>query len=305
VTTVAGNGLTSPSTGVDGPATAMALNGPRGLGVGFDGVYIADTGNSYIWRLDEASGNLIRFAGDGSGAPSPLEAPAFGASVGQPGSMSFVNFGSSLRFTDSQNHTVSDIALFDTTLRRAAGTGVAGFSDGAALSSLLSGPAGVSEGFIADRGNHRVRLVDGGHVLTLAGNGAVAFTGEGLHPLTEGIDPSGVVLTPSARVVIADQANHRIRAFPFQTSTQRFYLNQPLAGGYIFVDGIDSDASWLRAEFTEPDSGEVTITAYSGAVQAGTHEATLTLHMRLCGSETCDPIPDEQVRVRIMVLPRP
>ena len=305
VTTVAGNGSAGPATGLDGAATGIPLNAPKGLAVGFDGVYISDTGNGYIWRLDATSGNLIRFAGDGSVGPSPLEAPAFGASVGRPGAMSVVDFGSTLRFADSQNHTVSDITFFDTTLRRFAGIGTPGFGgDGPLVGAQLSSPESIADGLIADRGNGRIRLGDKGQILSLAGNGVTLFNGDGVHPLGAAIDPAAIALSPQNDVLVADQANNRIRMFPLQKLEQTFSVNMPANGDFVTVDQIASDSPWLTGEVTDAGAGQITLTARPGALTAGPHEAILTLSLTVCGSEACDSL-SELVTVRVVVLPHP
>ena len=61
-----------------------------------------------------------------------------------------------------------------------AGTGVAGFQDGPAQTSMFSSPSSVSIDsagnlYVADVGNHRIRLIDTNFmVITYAGTGASA-----------------------------------------------------------------------------------------------------------------------------------
>jgi sugar lactone lactonase YvrE len=64
VTTVAGNG-TEGYSGDDGPATAAQFFHPHSIAIGKDGaLYIADTENRYVRRVDLATGRITTFGGD-------------------------------------------------------------------------------------------------------------------------------------------------------------------------------------------------------------------------------------------------
>ena len=60
-----------------------------------------------------------------------------------------------------------------------AGTGTAGFSNGPALSATFNGPSALevypNGMFVADFGNHAIRLISNGVVSTLAGTGSAGF----------------------------------------------------------------------------------------------------------------------------------
>jgi hypothetical protein len=90
---------------------------------------------------------------------------------------------------------------------------------GPALDASLASPQGVSvdaDGnvFIADTGNHRVRVVRAstGLIFTVAGNGDGLFGGDGGPALAAGLTlPSFVALGSAGRLFIADSASSRIR----------------------------------------------------------------------------------------------
>ena len=77
ITTVAGQCTMSGSSGDGGLATSALFNLPEDLELGPDGkLYIADTGNSVVRRLDLTTGKVDRFAGTGkSGFSGDYGAP--------------------------------------------------------------------------------------------------------------------------------------------------------------------------------------------------------------------------------------
>lgn len=101
-----------------------------------------------------------------------------------------------------------------------AGTGTAGFSGdgGPAASADLADPRGVADSgtalYVADTQNHRVRLVDGGLIETVAGTGAPGFVGNGETPTAAQLnDPHGLAVDAFGTVYVADRGNHAIRSF--------------------------------------------------------------------------------------------
>ena len=98
-----------------------------------------------------------------------------------------------------------------------AGTGTSGFGGdgGAATAAQLYGPAGVAvDGagnlYIADERNDRIRKVDStGTINTVAGTGAIGFSGDGGAAQLYG--PTDLVVDGAGNLHIADWGNHRIR----------------------------------------------------------------------------------------------
>ncbi len=84
VVTIAGV-MNSPGfSGDDGPATAAQLNGPRGLAFDSSGnLYISDTGNNRVRKVDPASGIITTVTGDGTPGvlPSPRTLAASGSDL--------------------------------------------------------------------------------------------------------------------------------------------------------------------------------------------------------------------------------
>jgi sugar lactone lactonase YvrE len=133
-----------------------------------------------------------------------------------------------LLIADLLGHRLFRLDLATGTLSVVAGTGIAGTSpDGtAAAQSPLSGPAGVAVGedgriFVAERGGHRVRVVAGGAIRTIAGTGDAGATGDGGPATTARLSlPAGIDVRDGA-LYIADSGNHRVRAVDLAAGTIR------------------------------------------------------------------------------------
>jgi sugar lactone lactonase YvrE len=217
IDTVAGTGLAGFS-GDGGPATAARLNQPRLVAADAIGnLYIADTGNNRIRKLD-TGGRITTIGGTGAGGYSGDGGPAVLARFRTPHGVALDAAGD-VYVADSANQRVRkiDAAGIVTTV---AGTGTAGYNgDGiAATAAKLRYPKGVEVGsddtlYIADNNNNRVRSVDpAGKIHTFAGTGAAGFSGDGGPATSARLNqPRNLAFGPDGALDIADQVNHRIR----------------------------------------------------------------------------------------------
>jgi len=214
---LAGVGVTG-AKGDDGPAALASLARPGGVAADrFGNVFIADTGNNRIRRVDPG-GTITTVAGSGVAGFGGDDGPAVSAELNGPTDIT-VDSDGDLYIADRGNNRIRKVNPSGA-ITTVAGTGRSGFGGdgGPAVKAMLSGPSGVavdSEGsiYIADTGNNRVRRVDSsGNTTTLAGNGGAGFGGDG-GPATKAAlaGPTGVSADDEGALYVSDTLNNRIR----------------------------------------------------------------------------------------------
>ena len=220
ISTVAGNG-TFGFSGDGGSANSAQLSEPNGVTVdGAGNLFIADTSNRRIRRVDAATGLISTVAGDGTFGFGGDGGPAISAQLRQPMGVA-VDAAGNLFIADSADHRIRRVDAATGLISTVAGDGTSGFSGdgGPAISAQLSAPFvvdvdGAGNLFIADLGNQRIRRVDAatGVISTVAGNGTSGFSGDGGSATSAKLaNPLSVAVGDAGDLFIADQVNHRIR----------------------------------------------------------------------------------------------
>jgi sugar lactone lactonase YvrE len=220
ISTVAGTGAPGYN-GDGGPATQAMVSTPAGLLLdGAGNLYIADTGNHIIRRVDAFSGIITTVAGTpGTQGYSGDGNVATQARLSLPEGVAFDAAGD-LLIADTGNNVVREVNAATGNISTIAGTGTAGFNgDGrTATTAQLNSPWSVAVAqngsfYIADLANNRVRLVNSsGIISTVAGTGIQGFAGDGGNASTALLDePAAVVLDPAGDLYIGDSGNNRVR----------------------------------------------------------------------------------------------
>jgi sugar lactone lactonase YvrE len=231
MTTVAGTSEAG-FQGDGGPATEAVLNQPFGLVMdGIGNLFVSDTLNNRIRKVDVITGTIVTVAGTGERGFTGNGGLAIEAAVRNPTGL-LVDGDGNLLIGDSGNHRIRKVDTTTGIITTIAGTGEAILSGdgGPAIEASLNGPNGVAldrDGnlFIADRNDNRIRKVEmtTGIITTVAGSGLFgpgtgSFSGDG-GPATEATldSPVAVAVDSDGHLFIADSSNHRVRRVDAQT----------------------------------------------------------------------------------------
>ncbi|GAA3834866.1 hypothetical protein GCM10022403_079560 [Streptomyces coacervatus] len=220
ITTVAGNGAAG-FNGDSQPAVYAQLNHPRGLAVDSGGnLYIADTENHRVRRVDATTRQITTVAGNGTAGFNGDNQPAVNAQLNSLHGVA-VDSGGNLYIADLGNHRVRRVDATTRQISTVAGNGTAGFNgdNQPAVNAQLNSPIGVAVDsggnlYIAEYRNHRVRKVDArtGQITTVAGNGTEGFNGDNQPAVNARLKyPYGVAVDLGGSFFIADSRNHRVR----------------------------------------------------------------------------------------------
>jgi hypothetical protein len=168
------------------PATSVRLTqGSAGVAVdGAGNTYFAANAWNVVFRVDAATGELTRLAGNGTSGYSGDNGPATSAELN--GVMGVAaDAAGDVFIADTQNNRIRKVS--NGVITTIAGNGFLGYSGdgGPAPSAELNQPFGVAVDasgnvYIADSENYVVRKVSNGVITTFAGNGAypAVFSGD-------------------------------------------------------------------------------------------------------------------------------
>jgi NHL repeat len=213
--------LTYTATGPGG-----SLYHPVGVSAADGTVYVSDTGANEVSAVAGGAttafaGSLTAFGEHGDGGQ------ATAASLYHPGGTA-VDAKGDLFIADSGDNVIREVTPAGV-ISRIAGSGIAGlgfagpFGFPATLSSL-DHPQNVAvnaagDVFVADTYNNRVvKITPQGQVVTVAGDGAAGYSGDGrLAAFAELNEPTGLAVDAQGNLYIADSANNVIRRVDAKT----------------------------------------------------------------------------------------
>lgn len=204
---------------VDGPSHRARFNAPQGIAADAAALYVADTGNHALRRIDRVTGIVTTIGGTGKRG----DALPFTARDGERTALASpwdveIHRGF-LMFANAGTHQIGGLELGRGHLRALAGTGGENLVDGPAAEALLAQPSGLclraeaGHLFFADAESSAIRCLDlkEEQVFTLCGQGLFAF---GLHdgPLAEALlqHPTGLCLS-GPDLMVADTYNGTLR----------------------------------------------------------------------------------------------
>ena len=187
ITTAAGNGE-GKCSGDGSTATTASLFSPHAARVDQRGdLYIADTGNNRIRRVDTTTGLIATIAGTGAAGPMANGIHASETSFATLRDLCFGPDGQ-LYIADGDSHCIGRLDLDTGIISIVAGTGQSGYCGdcGPATDALLNHPYSIAFDpdrnlYIFDTLNSRIRKVDAitGFISTLPGTGQPGYSGDG------------------------------------------------------------------------------------------------------------------------------
>ncbi len=220
LSTIAGTGEKG-SGGDGGPASRAQFNGMHNLAVAPGGdIFIADTWNRRVRRIDGRTGIITTIAGTGAKGFSGDGGPADRAECGDIYCVAMDVPRNRLLLADLDNRRVRVVTLDDGKMGTLAGNGGRGApADGSpAKESPLMDPravAGDAAGnvYVLERGGHSLRVVDPqGRIHTVAGTGRKGPAADDVAARQATFNgPKHLCVDGHGDVIIADAENHVIR----------------------------------------------------------------------------------------------
>jgi sugar lactone lactonase YvrE len=293
LTTVAG-GAAFGFCGDGGPATSACLRNAQSLAFDSAGnLYIADTDNMRVRRVDVSTGVITTVAGNGSNQGELGDGgPATAASLFTPSGIAVDANGNPI-ISDVNHRRIRKVDASTGLISTIAGNGTIGFGGdgGSAVDSIVDtvwqlALDGSGNLFFTD--DNRIRRIDAqtGIVSTVAGNGQQNFSGDGGAPTAASLNgPRGVTIDGRGNILIADSYNSRIRlvGVPVDRTPPTVTISMPANGAtyslladlraqYACTDDISGVATCtgsvpngVRVDTSSPGSHTFTVNASDAA----------------------------------------
>lgn len=204
----------------NGASETASFNSPQGFASTPEGIYVADTGNHAIRRIDRTDGTVSTLCGTGERGHLLLNKfeKASERALASPWDAEFKH--NILFFANAGTHQIGGIDVSAGHVRLVAGNGAEGLRDGNPLTAELAQPSSLalsSDGtklFFADSETSSIRFLDmpAGVVRTLVGTGLFDF-GKRNGSLRDALfqHPLGCHVLTDNTLVVADSYNNTIR----------------------------------------------------------------------------------------------
>ncbi|MFN7973850.1 MAG: alkyl hydroperoxide reductase [Acidobacteriota bacterium] len=213
-------GIGEPGLAGGAPGTA-SFHHPNGLALAGDVLWVADTGNHALRRIDLLTGETTLVAGNGrkgAGLPAGTDLPPREVALRSPWDLAWDAARGVLYVAMAGTHQLFVLDPARDVLRVLAGTGRERCDDGPARDAAFAQPSGLALSgdrlYVADSEVSSIRELDLAtmHVRTIAGSGDLFGFGDrdgsGGDALFQ--HPIGVA-THGPRLLVADSFNHKVR----------------------------------------------------------------------------------------------
>jgi len=231
---------------VDGDAATARFNGPQGLIADAQAIFVADTGNHALRRIDRATGLVTTLAGTGRrGLALGEPAPGLTTALASPWDLELGDLELAdglLYFANAGTHQLGSYHREAGTVARLAGSGAEAIVDGKAEEAALAQPSGLavtpdgSDLYFADSETSALRVLrlDGARrIETLIGSGLFDFGHvNGALGQARLQHPLGIAWW-AGRIAIADSYNGALRSVDPASGTV-----SDLDDGFLCTDAL-------------------------------------------------------------------
>jgi len=240
-------GHAGPNASVDGIGEEARFNNPQDITGDGRYLYVTDTHNNTIRRIEIATATITTIAGtsgvrghaDGTGTNATFNIPA-----------GITTDGTSLYVVDSGNNTVRRIEIGTWKVTTVAGSpGSGGWADGVGKEASFYQPDGITTDgrylYVVDQGNSIIRRIDPatGRVRTIAGTANETGTADGIGAAARFYKPGGIT-TDGKSLYVTDTFNHTVRVIDIASGKVATLAGEPRVRGAR--DGNGSTATFYR-----------------------------------------------------------
>lgn len=267
VDNLAGNGLAGYANSTDDTGATATFNAPTAITIAGNYLYVADTGNNMIRRVDKVTGKTNRYAGSSTGEAGAVDSTTYtDVRFDQP--TGITSDGENIYVADSGNHTIRwiTIASAPTTTAGAVTTlagspGVPGNADGDLAAARFNQPLRIttdgSNLYVTDVLNRTIRRIEitTGNVVTIAGVSGKIDTNynvaNGTGDKARFYQPNGIT-TDGKNLYVTDSFNNSVRMIANPTEPSSSVQVTTIVPASTGGTGGSSDGSGAAAKLKLP-----------------------------------------------------
>ena len=232
----------------DGDIATASFNSPRGLLFKNDTLYIADTGNHLLRKVNFQTNQVTTIAGTGiKGLPITTTEKSTKTNLASPWDLEFFPDNKNIIISNAGTNQLLQYNITDDTIKPFAGNGTEGLIDGKYPNNSLAQPSGLSTSlgklYFIDSKTSSLRVIDKNNTITtLIGKSLFDFGYNNgnkknalmQHPVGINADDTGIYIT--------DTYNHLIRKYDLKTKKLSNY------SGKIIGNKIGDTTSYNEPE---------------------------------------------------------